>query len=129
MMVLPAPGSSASRKRSGCRGSMLSYTIRITNAGPKTASGLVATDTIPQGETFAAVTTSIGTCSQPPPGGGGTVSCSISSLAYGASATITLKVTVVAARGASVTDTASVSSTSYDPNLTNNSKSVTVTVA
>jgi len=110
-------------------GSMLSYTIRITNAGPKTASGLVATDTIPQGETFAAVTTSIGTCSQPPPGGGGTVSCSISSLAYGASATITLKVTVVAARGASVTDTASVSSTSYDPNLTNNSKSVTVTVA
>lgn len=110
-------------------GSQLTYTIVVINTGPGAASGIQVTDTLPGGTTFAKVTTTAGSCSAPSVGGTGTLTCSISGLASGASVTITLVVGVKAPNGSALSDTASVSATSYDPNSANNSASVTTSVS
>ena len=63
-------------------------------------------------------------------GGAGTVSCSIASLAAGVTATFTLVVNVNAdvVEGTTITNTASVSSTTSDPNQANNSSTVTTLI-
>lgn len=110
-------------------GSKVTYTITVTNAGPGAASGLQVTDMLPSGTTFAKVTTTSGSCTAPALGGTGTVTCAVSSLAAGSSFTITLTVNVKAANGTTLSDTASVSAASYDPNTANNSVSVTTSVS
>ncbi len=71
---------------------------------------------------------SSGSCTSPAPGGTGLVVCTLLSLAKGASVTETLMVNVTAASGSKITDTASVSSLTFDPNKTNNSAKATTTV-
>jgi hypothetical protein len=53
----------------------------------------------------------------------------VSGLAANSSFTINLVVNVKAANGTTVSDTASVSASSYDPNTANNSASVTTSVS
>jgi hypothetical protein len=54
-------------------------------------------------------------------GGTGTVACSSASLARGTSVTEILVANVTATPGATITDKASVTSTTFDPNKANNS--------
>jgi uncharacterized repeat protein (TIGR01451 family) len=91
--------------------SNLVYTISVTNFGPSSASSVTVTDTLPANVTFVSAT-----------GGGmnnsGRVSWSLGPLASGQVSNVT--VTVTAPASGSLTNVASVSSPTGDPNLTNN---------
>ena len=100
----------------------ITYTITVTNGGAATANGVSVSDTLPGGTTFVSATPSQGSCS-----GTSTVVCSLGSLSNGSSATVTLIVTAPATP-ASVINTATVSSTTADPNSANNSATTTVSV-
>jgi len=70
-------------------GNNLTYMIGVTNNGPDTATGVTLTDTLPAGVTYVSATSTQGTCSR----SGSTVTCSIGTLANGASTTVTIIVT------------------------------------
>ncbi|HZM87895.1 MAG TPA: HYR domain-containing protein [Blastocatellia bacterium] len=101
-------------------GANITYTIVVINNGPDTDLGATFTDIIPVGTTFVSLT-SPGSCSTPPVGATGTVTCSLGALPPGGSAAITLVVNVNAAPGGTITNTATISGTSSDPNPINNS--------
>jgi uncharacterized repeat protein (TIGR01451 family) len=102
-------------------GSVISYTITVTNSGPNPAINATLTDTIPAGTTFSSLTPAGGwACAAPPVNGTGTVTCSIGSMPVGSSV-FTLNVNAPASP-ASVSNTASVSSASTDPTPGNNSQ-------
>jgi uncharacterized repeat protein (TIGR01451 family) len=114
-------------------GSQVTYTIVVTNNGPTQATGVMVTDVVPSsgggGYTFASVNSQQGSCVAPPPGGTGTVTCSLGSMNSGATVTITLIVNVTAPSGSSIVNMTSVSSnTTPDPVPTNNSASATTSV-
>jgi len=110
-------------------GNSMGYTITVANAGPDAASNVVWSDPLPPGTTFVSLVQNSGpvaTCGSPTPGTSGTVSCGIVMLASGTSAQFTL--TVLVGNAVSITDTASVTTDSFDTNTANNSSSVTTTV-
>lgn len=104
-------------------GQVLIYTIIVTNSGPNAATGVVVNDAVPQGTTFASA--SPAPSSAPPVGAGGTVVWSPGSMSSGATATFTLKVKVSLKGNALIVNTATVTSSSSDPNPANNSATVT----
>lgn len=107
----------------------LTYTIVAKNNGPDATRSVVITDVIPSGTRFkSASVSSPATCTTPVVGGTGTVSCSQASLVNAASINLTLVVHVTAASGATVTNTASVKSANFDPNLLNNSSKASTSV-
>jgi large repetitive protein len=109
-------------------GSMLTYSIVVSNAGPQAAQGVSLTDTLPVGTSFVSATATAGTLTTPR-GNGSTVSWSAATLASGPGVTLTLVVKVGARAGATLTNTASVTSSSpRDPRLANNSASVSTAV-
>jgi uncharacterized repeat protein (TIGR01451 family) len=128
-------------------GSNLTYGIGVVNLGPNTASGVVVTDPIPAGTTFVSAqyakgscTVSNGrvTCPVPQQGtpcsfGFGIVTCNIGTLspytpANPTGAGVQLVVHVTASRGATITNTATVSASNPDPNQANNSSTATTSV-
>lgn len=113
-------------RRSVKPNSNLTYTITVQNHGPGPAAGVTLQDPLPAGTTFVSATWSQGTCTAPPAGSGGTLSCHIDSLASGAGATLTLTVRIEAAAGKTVTNMAAAAATTPDPNPDNNSSTVTL---
>ncbi|HEY2666660.1 MAG TPA: SBBP repeat-containing protein [Actinomycetota bacterium] len=111
----PSPGVAANAQ--------LTYTLTTTNHGPSPSTGEFVTDTIPSGESFVSATSAQGSCTN----NSGTVVCGPSSLASGASTTMSLVVTAPPAAG-TVTNVATVSGADSDPNTANNTASVTTTV-
>ena len=109
-------------------GSNLSYTIVAKNSGPDTALSVSITDVVPTGTTFVSVATTVGSCTAPPVGGTGTVTCNVASSANGSKVTITMVVNVNAAAGSVITDKATVSSTTFDPKKGNNAVNTSTTV-
>ena len=103
-------------------GSTATYTLRVHNNGPSTANAVQITDNLPTGLTAATITPSAGTCT-----GTGTaaVSCTAPSLASGSDITVTLVANVAPTATGSVTNSASVSSTTTDPSPGNNTDSQT----
>ena len=111
-------------------GKTLTYTITVNNNGPSSANTVELSDPLPPNTTLASVpTTSRGFC-QPTPivGTNGTVRCELGLMAPSDTATITIVVNVNVPGGSSVTNTASVTSNTLDPNLLNNSSTVTIIV-
>ncbi len=103
----------------------VSYTLVVSNLGPSDATNLTVTDLLPSGVTFVSASGAGWTCTNT---GNTSVSCTLPVLAAAATApTITLVVTAPA-QSASLTNSASVASTTADPNLLNNSSSVTTGV-
>lgn len=102
-------------------GANLKYQIKVRNNGPDTALNISMTDATPTGTTFVTVTTTAGTCTAPPVGGTGTVTCTTGSLASLTSITVTMEVNVTASSGSVLKDTATVTSTTQDPRPGNNS--------
>ena len=85
-------------------GQPLTYTLTITNPASTAATGVMVTDTLPGNVAFGSATWIAGTCS-----GTTTVTCSLGTIAAGASITITITVTPTsAAVGTTLTNTASV---------------------
>ncbi|MDQ8739411.1 DUF11 domain-containing protein [Paenibacillus sp. LHD-38] len=102
--------------------SPLTYTVTVNNNGPSTATGVTLTYTLPTGVTFISATPSQGSCTET----GGIVTCSLGTLANGASATVEIVVTPTAA--GTITSTATVSGNEFDPDLANNTDTETTTV-
>src|SRR5262249_31276993 len=99
-------------------GSQLTYTLTVTNNGPQAAQGVALTDPLPSGTSFVSASRSdnLGTITTPK-GNGSTVTWNIGTLTSGQSVTLTLVVKVSAKAGTTISNTASVSSTSpTDPN-------------
>ena len=111
-------------------GSTLTYAITVTNNGPATAINVSITDVLPAGTTFNSVVISGGTCTAPAPGGTGTVTCTVPALGLNSGDTIveTLVVNLAAPSGTVITDTATVSSWSFDPTSADNEDTATTTV-
>jgi uncharacterized repeat protein (TIGR01451 family) len=101
---------------------VLTYTLTVTNGGPDDATAVTVEDQLPAGVQFVSATASQGTCTQ----AGGVVTCSLGSLANGASATVTIKVRPTA-KG-TLSNTAEVEAAEPDPNPGNNSDTETTTV-
>ena len=106
-------------------GSNVTYTITVTNNGPATAQSVVVTDNLPGSVTFVScVSTGSGVCG----GTGNNRTITFSSLAAGASETITLVATANGVAGSSISNTATVAATTTDPNAANNSATATTDV-
>ncbi|HYJ86395.1 MAG TPA: hypothetical protein VEW46_10085 [Pyrinomonadaceae bacterium] len=114
-------------------GSNINYALTISNAGVSDAQTVSFTDAVPANTTFVSVNQTSGpafTCSTPPVGGTGNVTCSIATLPAGASAMFDLVVRVSsnATTGSTVTNSATVMSTTGDPNTENNTAQTTTSV-
>lgn len=99
----------------------LTYTITVTNPSANATTNVAVTDTLPIGTSLVSVTPSRGVCA-----GTTVLSCSLGTLAAFESATIAVVVSL-SAQGL-ISNTASVSSNSYDPDQTNNSVTGSTTV-
>src|SRR5207249_4680277 len=111
-------------------GTNLTYTVTVTNNGPSDAQSVSLTDTLPAGETFASQSQTAGptfTLNRT----GNAITDTISTLAAGASATFTFVATVNAnvPNNTMLSNTATVSSSTSDPNAANNSATATTTVS
>ena len=103
----------------------VSYTLVVANAGPSDAANLSVLDTLPAGVTFVSATGTGWVCTNV---ANTSVTCTRPSLATGATApTITVLVTAPAQAG-SLTNSATVSSPTPDPNLGNNTSTAVTTV-
>ena len=102
--------------------SNLTYTVFLTNAGPALATNIVVTDTLPAGSALVSSNPSQGSVSATT----GVATWNISSLAYGATASLSL--TVRAPAGGTMTNSATVTTATGDPNPEDDSASVTTTV-
>ncbi|HEV7571757.1 MAG TPA: hypothetical protein VGQ21_09685, partial [Thermoanaerobaculia bacterium] len=108
-------------------GTVISYTITVTNNGTNPAINATLTDTLPAGTTFASLASPGGwSCSTPPPNSPGSINCSIGSMAVG-SAVFTLNINGPVAP-ASISNTATVSSSSTDNTPGNNSSTANTNV-
>jgi uncharacterized repeat protein (TIGR01451 family) len=104
-------------------GARLTYTIRVTNNGPSTATAPVVTDTLPSTGIFISASASSGSCQR----AGSQVTCALGDLARGASATVTIVINAGTKRG-TITNTASVTAAQVDPQPANNSDTESTTV-
>ena len=110
-------------------GSILTYTMRVTNNGPLNVAEVTLTDTLPAA--FSASTTTQGVCAP----SGGVLSCNLGSLTSGSGATVTLSLSIPSTASGSVTNTATVAGFDLtgtaipDPNTANNTAIATVPIA
>jgi uncharacterized repeat protein (TIGR01451 family) len=103
-------------------GQNLQYTLTISNSGPNTAASVVFTDSLSNYTTFINCTSSAGSCTGPAGGGtGGKVTANLGSLASGANATVSILVNATNNPSSTFDSRASVTSSTYDPNPSNNS--------
>jgi uncharacterized repeat protein (TIGR01451 family) len=105
------------RPSSATNGSTVAYTITVTNNGPSAATGVVLNDPTPGGLSFVTATPNCVTG----------FPCTLGNLTAGQSVTITASYTVTATSG-SVTNTALVSGSSFDPISANDNSTVTTTI-
>ena len=111
-------------------GANLTYTITVNNEGPDPAEFANMDDSLPVGTTFVSLSSPGGwSCTTPDVDSGGDVSCSIDSLAVGSSVfTLTVLVDATVANGTVLSNTATVSSETLDPDQEDNSATVATTV-
>ena len=120
-------------------GNNITYTQTVTNNGPAASGTATFTDVIPTGTTFVSFTVPSGwNCGTLPTVGssGGTITCTISSLAVNTSTPVNFPLVVKASLGdtpgTSISNTASINvpcSSATDPNCANNSATTSVVVA
>ncbi|HXH41101.1 MAG TPA: DUF11 domain-containing protein [Thermoanaerobaculia bacterium] len=113
----------------------VAFAISVFNGGPDAADAVAVTDTLPGTMTFVSIAQNSGPAfdctSHPSVGSGGTITCTIPTLASGAGASFTLTGHIPSgtASGTTFANTASVSTKTDDPNPDNNSAQIIVTVA
>jgi uncharacterized repeat protein (TIGR01451 family) len=98
----------------------INYTLQITNKGPASAQAVSVKDTLPSKVQFVSASSTLGSCS-----GTSTVTCSIGTMTNNQVVTITI-VTKIVKQAGFISNTASVSSSTTDPNSTNNSSTVQI---
>jgi uncharacterized repeat protein (TIGR01451 family) len=103
----------------------VAWTLAVSNAGPSTATGVRVVDTLPPGVALVSTTPTQGSCTA----AGGTVDCSLGSLASGAAAQVQVVAHVPAAlEGATLVNRASVSGEQPDPSPADDSSTTTTGV-
>jgi len=103
-------------------GQAVLYTITVTNNGPSEATGVLVEDVLVNDLSFVSATPQTGTTWSAP-------QWIIGDLANGESVELTLIANVSESYSGDLSNTATVSSTSYDPNDNNNSATATTTVS
>ena len=101
-------------------GDTIAYTITVSNAGPSDAQTVALTDVVPANTTFVSDAQTSGpafTLTSPAVGGTGTISGTIATLAFGASASFTVVVLVSPSTpsGTTITNTADVTAATPIP--------------
>jgi uncharacterized repeat protein (TIGR01451 family) len=96
-------------------GAVLTYTVRVTNAGPDPATNTAITDNLPGGVAFVSATASAGDCDR----SGTKVTCGLGTVNPSVTRTVTIKTTVKKKSG-EMTNSASVASDVADPKPGNN---------
>jgi uncharacterized repeat protein (TIGR01451 family)/fimbrial isopeptide formation D2 family protein len=113
-------------------GAQLTYMLTATNQGPSIAADVGIADATPTNTTFVSATPSVGgSCTTPAVGGTGAITCgwSTTTAASGVrSVEIVVKVNTGVADGAVLSNAATVSSTTTDPDAGNNSASASTVV-
>ncbi len=105
-------------------GGQVTYTQEVTNNGPDGATGVQLADTLPAGLSVVSATPSQGSCST-----NSGVSCTLGSVANGASAQVVIVADVlVSAQSGPVSDAVSVSANETDPVSANNTASAPVQI-
>ena len=99
---------------------LLTYTVRVTNTGTGTATGVVLTDNLGPGMTFSSGTSTQGTVTY----ANGIVTTTIGTLNGGASATLTLVASVNVAIAGTLVNTASAMADQNDPDPDDNTTSI-----
>jgi uncharacterized repeat protein (TIGR01451 family) len=102
-------------------GASLTYTITVTNSGATPASDVVVTDSLPGGLTNVSVNTGKGACS-----GTATVTCALGTVSPFSNVVITITGSPAAA--GLLSNTVSVTTTSFDADLSDNSATASTTV-
>jgi len=112
-------------------GNNITYTQAVTNAGPSAATAATFSESTPANTTFQSIGIPGGwSCTTPAVGSAGAITCTNPSFAAGtASFTVAVKVTAGTAAGAAINDTATVSSSTTDPNSANNTATAADVVA
>jgi uncharacterized repeat protein (TIGR01451 family) len=107
----------------------LTYAITVANGGPTAAAELKITDSLPANVQFVSVSTTAGwACSTPAAGATGMLSCALTRLGNGATATLNIVVKVVGQGGGTITNTADVATGSLDPTAGNNRATVSTSI-
>jgi uncharacterized repeat protein (TIGR01451 family) len=122
----------ASGPSSVTAGTSATYTITLTNNGPSSAQNVVLTDMLPAGSTLVSVTPgSVNPDTFSFGQSAGSISETTAAIATGNTDTFTVVVSAPSnlSSGAAFNDTASVSSSTADPNTANNTSTVTGAVA
>ena len=104
------------------QGATTTYSLTVANAGPDTAHGVVVNDSLPSQFTATSATGGGFACTLPG-GAGGTVACTLATLAPTGGSPLQITITGAVAAGSagqSIADAATVGSNTADPDLTNN---------
>jgi uncharacterized repeat protein (TIGR01451 family) len=114
-------------------GDLLTYTFPVWNLGSDDAVQEVLTTQVPYGTTFDYIrisgTPGLGTCTHPLYGETGPIVChENSSMAPNTTWTVRLTVKVTAPAGTVITENAATMSDTPDPNMANNTATVSLTV-
>ena len=116
---------------SSSSGGQAIFSIEVTNNGPD-AAPVTLTDDVPANTTFASFDQLAGpvfTCTSPNVGDTGSTSCTIASLARGETSTFVATYQIgTVTNGTVISNTATVSSTTADPNTDNNSATADVNI-
>jgi uncharacterized repeat protein (TIGR01451 family) len=106
-------------------GGDLTYHQHVVNNGPGDADAAVTSLLLPEGTTFANVTTTAGTCDPPSGGDSRLVLCHLGTLAPGETVDITVGAHATAPAGSALVARAAVDSHTADTNTSNDGTSVT----
>jgi uncharacterized repeat protein (TIGR01451 family) len=112
-------------------GANITYTVDLTNNGPSDAQNVDVTDAVPSNTTFVSATAPAGwTSTTPPVGGTGNVVFEKDTVAAGEAAQFTIVVAIAAniPDATVITNTATTTTDTTDPDVTNNSDTETTTV-
>jgi uncharacterized repeat protein (TIGR01451 family) len=107
------------------QGDTLTYTLTVANNGSATAANVVVSDPLPSAVSYQSSSATQGTCSQ----ASGTVTCNIGSMSNGQIVTVSIAVTATVFSSSSyAVNTATVSSSTSDPDSSNNSSTFSSTI-
>ncbi len=115
------------------QGDLITYAFPVWNLGPRIADLEVLNTQVPEGTTFDYIrisgTPGVGTCTTPPYAGSGEIVChENSAMAPNTTWTVRVVVKVTAPSGAVITESATTTEETPDPNLANNTATVSLTV-
>jgi uncharacterized repeat protein (TIGR01451 family) len=107
-------------------GQNVTYTVTIANAGPSAATGVTLIDVLPVNAGFQSINAPGMSCTPPPVGTSGTITCTLSTLAIAGSVQVTIVVQPLPAAGTTIVNTASVTANEFDPNTPNTQSASTI---